>query len=213
MTSRPGDSVQSTWAKVAAYRGRIADAVGTLTPEQWDAPSWCPGWRVRDVLGHLVHLAEASQVSMLRDLSHHPIRPDRALDLMARRLGGEPVSVLAERLRRAQHGTFRVVGFPPKVALGDVLVHANDALRALLLDFGVDPEDTVPVLNIYRRISGFVFHARPHRNVRLVATDVQWSFGDGPDVNGRAIDLLMLMANRRQVLGALSGPGVTHLAV
>jgi uncharacterized protein (TIGR03083 family) len=206
-----GDKRAAVWAKVAEYRRCLADELETLTPEQWEWPSWCTGWRVRDVLGHLVHLAEASQVSMVRDLIHHPVRPDRALDLMARRLGEEPVPTLAQRLRQA-HGKFHVLGFPPAVAFGEVIVHGNDALRALGLEFGLHPDDAVPVLNAYRRIGGVAFHARPHRHVRLVATDVQWSCGSGPEVTGRAVDLLMLIANRRQVFESLSGPGVADVA-
>jgi hypothetical protein len=45
----------------------------------------------------------------------------------------------------------------------------------------------------------------------LVATDLDWSRGDGPEVRGKGIDLLLLVANRRQVLPRLEGPGVTGL--
>ena len=34
----------------------------------------------------------------------------------------------------------------------------------------------------------------------------------GPEVTGRAIDLVMLMANRQQIVGTLSGPGVADVA-
>jgi uncharacterized protein (TIGR03083 family) len=206
------DRDRSVWAKVAASRCGLADALEALSPEQWESASWCSGWLVRDVLGHLVHLAEASQGSMMRDVMRHPIRPDRALDQIARQLGGEPVPTLARRLRQAQHGKFRVVGFPPAVALGEVFVHGNDALRALGQEFEVYPDDAIPILNTYRRFGGMAFHARPQRNVRLVATDVQWSCGNGPEVAGRAIDLLMLSANRQQVVESLSGPGVADIA-
>ncbi len=42
------------WAEVAAERNDLADLLETLTPEQWDAPSLCNQWKVRDVVGHLV---------------------------------------------------------------------------------------------------------------------------------------------------------------
>ena len=213
MTSdAPDDKARSVAARVADYRCTVADAFETLTHEQWESPSWCSGWRVRDVLGHLVHNAEASRVSMVREVIRHPIRPDRGLDLIARQLGDEPVPALAQRLREARDGGVHVIGFPAAVGLGDVLVHGNDALRALGLEFGVDPDDAVAVLNAYRRVGGLIFHARPYGNVRLVATDASWSFGKGPEVTGRAIDLVMLMANRQQIVGTLSGPGVSDVA-
>ncbi len=133
---------------------------------------------------------------MVRDAVRHPIHPDRGLDLKARQLGDAPIPTLAQRLRQARNGGVHVIGFPAAVGLGDVLVHGNDALRALGLEFAVDPDDAVPVLDAYRRVGRLIFHARPYGNVRLVATDVQWSCGTGPEVTGRAIDLLMLMANR-----------------
>jgi hypothetical protein len=149
---------------------------------------------------------------MVRDVIRHRLRPDRALDLIARRLGEEPVPTLAQRLRDAQHGRFHVLGLPPATELGDVIVHGNDTLRALDLEFAVHPNEAVLVLKTYRRVGGLVFHARPHRTVRLVATDAQWSCGTGPEVTGRAIDILMLVANRRQVVESLSGPGLAKLA-
>jgi uncharacterized protein (TIGR03083 family) len=208
----PDDKARSVAARVADYRCRVADALETLTLEQWESPSWCSGWRVRDVLGHLVHNAEASRLSMVRDVVRHPIRPDKGLDLIARQLGDERVPTLARRLRKAQHGGVHVIGFPAAVGLGDVLVHGNDALRAVGLEFGVDPDDAVAVLNTYRRVGGLIFHAQPSERVRLVATDAKWWCGQGPEVTGRAIDLVMLMANRQQIVGTLSGPGVADLA-
>ena len=213
MTSgAPDDKARTAAARVADYRCKVADAFEILTREQSESPSWCSGWRVRDVLGHLVHNAEASRVSMVRDVIRHPIRPDKGLDLSARQLGDQPVPTLAQRLRKAQHGGVHVIGFPAAVGLGDVLVHGNDALRALGLEFGVDPDDAVAVLNAYRRVGGLIFHARPPGRVRLVATDAKWWCGQGPEVTGRAIDLVMLMTNRRQIVGTLSGPGVADLA-
>ena len=34
-------------------RADLADFLATLTPEQWDAPTLCPLWRVRDVVAHI----------------------------------------------------------------------------------------------------------------------------------------------------------------
>lgn len=35
--------------------------------------------------------------------------------------------------------------------------------------------------------------------------------GKGPEVNGNALDLLLMMANRQQVIAALKGPGLAAL--
>ena len=75
----------------------------------------------------------------------------------------------------------------------------------------MDPEDAVAILNAYRRVGRLIFHTRPCEKFRLVATDAEWSCGEGPEVAGRAVDLVMFMANRRQVVGTLSGPGAAGL--
>src|SRR4051794_26661265 len=37
-----------------AERTELADLLATLRPEQWEAPSLCEGWRVRDVVAHVM---------------------------------------------------------------------------------------------------------------------------------------------------------------
>jgi uncharacterized protein (TIGR03083 family) len=178
----------------------------------WDRESWCSGWRVRDVLAHLVHLAEATQASMARDLLVSGVRPDPALRRIAGRMGDDAVPGLAERLRRGADGHFHLLGSPRSVALGELLVHGEDALRPLGLSSDIPPSDVRPVLDIYRRIGRLAFHGKRQPSVRLVATDVDWSSGRGPEVRGRAIDVLLLLANRSGARPSLTGPGTSVLA-
>ena len=199
------------WPELSRLRHSFADQIESLDENAWNADSWCDGWRVRDVLGHLVHLAEATQVSMIRDVIREGGRPDRALSRVARGLGAEPVPDLTRRLRASAGGRFHVLGTPRAVALGEVLVHGSDALRPLSMELDARPADVAEVLDVYRRFGRLAFHAPSHRGVRLVATDLDWAHGDGPHVSGRAVDLLLLLANRRQVLSSLSGPGVASL--
>lgn len=182
-----------------------------LDQSQADASSWCSGWLVRDVLGHLVHLAEATQIRMLGDVLRYGPAPDRALDRRARDLGKRPVAELADRLENARGGRYHVLGTPSVVALGEVLVHGCDMKRSVGETDQIEPEVVVPVLKTYKRIGGLAFHARPAAKVTLTATDESVSLGTGPVVNGRAIDLLLLLANRRQVMPSPSGPGVAAL--
>ena len=206
-----GVAGEVVWAEVARLRHALADRLGGLDEAQWEQGSWCPGWRVRDVLGHLVYLAEATRPSVLRDAVRNGVLPDRLVDRTARQLGAEPVPALAQRLRAGARGRFHLWGTPPAVALGEVLVHSADALRPLGVEPEVRPDGVAPVLAAYRRLGRLAFHGAPQRGLRLVATDLDWTAGQGPVVQGRAIDLLLLMANRHQVLPQLSGPGVARI--
>ena len=46
------------WEMIDDERAQLVELGESLTPEQWDAPSLCDAWRVRDVMGHLVGGAE-----------------------------------------------------------------------------------------------------------------------------------------------------------
>ncbi|MFI5044333.1 MAG: maleylpyruvate isomerase family mycothiol-dependent enzyme [Acidimicrobiales bacterium] len=195
------------WARVAARRVELADRIDTLDPAELDAESWCAGWRVRDVIGHLVQLAEATQRSMAMVLLRNGLPLDRGLAAAARRIGDRPADELAARLRRSAGGRFHVVGLPRAVALGEVLVHSEDALRPVGRPLDTGPDEAATVLDVYRRIGRLAFH-QPIPDATLVATDTAWTAGRGPEIRGRALDLLLLLANRRQVLGDLTGPGL-----
>jgi hypothetical protein len=90
-------------------------------------------------------------------------------------------------------------------------VHGADALRPLGLDVQASADDASPVLDAYWRIGRLAFHAAPQKGRHLIATDLDWSRGKGPEVKGTAMDLLLLLANRRQVLRCLEGPGLAGL--
>jgi len=197
------------WGVVADQRRALASWSRTLDTVAADTASWCDGWRVRDVLGHLVHLAEVTQPQLLRNVVR--LSPDKAFDRHARALGDRPVAELADRLERSAHRRYRVPGLRDVVAAGDVLVHTCDMRRALGEPDGIDPDVVAPVLSFYRRAGRLIFHASPAAKTTLVATDVEFSAGKGPEVRGRAIDLLLLLANRLQVLGELSGPGLAMI--
>jgi len=191
-------------------RHQFADRIESLDESAWNAQSWCEGWRVRDVLAHLVWGAEATYLSMARDLLRGGLQPDRAVTMAAKTLSEVPVPELADRLRSAPGG-IRLPGFPVAIGLGDVLVHSADAFRPLGMLENAPPADAVPVLDAYWQRGRTIFHTAPQRGRRLVATDIEWKRGNGPEVRGKAMDLLLLVANRRQVLSGLEGPGLAGL--
>jgi uncharacterized protein (TIGR03083 family) len=196
--------------RVHFYRLAIAKELETLSEGDLCAQSWCEGWRVRDVFGHLVHMAEATSLSLIRELMVGGLAHNRVLADRARDLGQRPVAELSDRLRKAADGPrLRVPGIPTVVGVGEVMVHGNDALRPIGRDFAVKVDDVEPLLNVYRRKARMLFKQSAPKGVTLVAEDLSWSAGTGPEVRGSAVDLLLLLANRRLVIDRLSGPGLT----
>jgi uncharacterized protein (TIGR03083 family) len=191
------------WAQVEAGRIALAGRVLALSPPEWDRPSRCQAWRVRDVLGHLVHLAETPLRTRVREQSGRD---------PARELGGRPVPGLCHRLREA--ASSRPTGMA-SVALSEVITHGDDMLRPLGQAMTVPPDVAVAVLRQLRRVdrlaARWAFGGRLHGGVTLIATDVDWTSGRGPHVQGQALDLVALLTNRRGAIDALTGPGVPRL--
>lgn len=204
---------QERWHLVEVQRCLLAQRLRELAPDQWDRPSRCDGWAVRDVLGHLVHMAESTARSMSRDLRRRGGKDrDRGFLLAAQELGRRPLPELCDRLEKASSSRYSGM---PRVALTEVVVHGDDILRALGETYQASGEVAVTVLSQLYRVdrlaAGWAFHGRPHRGVRLVANDVDWSAGRGPEVTGSAVDLAGLLAHRPGVVEALAGPGVACL--
>jgi hypothetical protein len=70
------------------------------------------------------------------------------------------------------------------------------------LTFGRDVAIRNPRLGAGQRIKG----------LHLVATDIAWQHGTGPEVSGTGGALLMAMAGQQDALSELSGPGQSTLA-
>jgi uncharacterized protein (TIGR03083 family) len=197
--------------EVARLRHQFADRIESLDQAAWETPSWCSGWQVRDVLAHMVKGAESTPWSQMTDLLRGGFRPDYSVNKAAKRLRDVPVSELADRLRRAAGQRLRSGGTSKPFGMGDVVVHSADALRPLGQDVAVAPDVAASILDMYWDRARLVVHGAPHRGHRMVATDLKWARGSGPEVKGRTIDLLLLVANRRQVVPLLEGPGLADV--
>ena len=74
------------------------------------------------------------------------------------------------------------------------------------------PADRLSAALDFVRRSPTIRGVKRARGVTLVATDLTWSAGQGPEVRGPGEALLMAMAGRRDALRDLDGPGLQGLA-
>ncbi|MEY2396949.1 MAG: hypothetical protein QOJ00_123 [Actinomycetota bacterium] len=185
------------WASVAAERIALSDVLLKSDDAAWDAPSLCGGWRVREVVAHLVVLAEAKSrfAFLARGMLVDP-RPNRSIDKMARRTAMDATpEELCARLRSACDGRFVVPGMPNVVALGEVLVHRADISEAAGLP--VHPADDTLRAALEAELKlWFAFGVSPKaRKNRYVATDGGWSVGPrgGSVIEARARNYFELL--------------------
>lgn len=95
--------------------------------------------------------------------------------------------------------------------MAETLIHHQDIRRALGRPCPIPAERLLPALRV-ALIAPDIAGPWRIRGIRLVATDLRFSAGVGPEVRGTAEALLMAIAGRRAVLSELSGPGQTKLA-
>lgn len=197
-------------ALVREERAEMADFLESLTPEQWEHPSLCRGWRVRDVAAHVVSYEEHGRKDVARRLVRARLRFGRLNEVgvaeYAHLQHDELVAFLRAHL--TPHGP--TARFGGRVGLVDAIIHHQDMRRPLGRPRRVPPErllHALPFAVVAPPLRGFW----KSRGVRLVATDVDWSRGRGPEARGEAEALLMVLAGRRSVAGELSGPGAAVL--
>lgn len=202
------------WAAVSRLRLRLADLLETLGPEEWDHPSLCAGWKVRDVAGHLSLVPTITVREMAAAAPRARFDPDRINTDLARKYGAAAPDEIVDRIRR--HAADRTTAWALSTAnsLFDIEVHSQDIALPLGRTFAVAPDDTVPGLERVWTM-GWPFRARRRfGHLALRATDADWAAGDGPEVRGPALALLLLLTGRGATAAPdLSGPGVELLAL
>lgn len=194
----------------AAERRDLADYLDTLTAEEWERPSLCRGWSVRDVAGHITSYETLSWPALLALFAHSGFSLNRANQARLEEARRQPPGELTARLRR--HAVPRGVTamFGGAVALTDGVVHHQDIRRALGHPRRVPPERLAAALNFAPRARALPAPANL-RGIRAVATDLDWSYGTGPEVRGPGEALLVALAGRPEALADLEGPGLATL--
>ena len=118
---------------------------------------------------------------------------------------------LIELIRRYAEPHGLTAGFGGRVALTDNMIHQQDIRRALGIPRTIPAERLRTALD-FSRYAPTIRGAWRARGVHLVGTDIEWSHGKGPDVQGPGEALLMAMAGRPDALKDVSGPGKDQLS-
>jgi uncharacterized protein (TIGR03083 family) len=202
--------LDDVWRSIDSERLSLADLLDDLSPAEWETPSLCTGWLVRDVAAHL------TQAHMgYRDALVAAVRARGSFDRMIRdealRIGPLPPEECSRRIRAMVGSRRRAPMVSPIEPLLDVLVHGQDIAVPLGRERPVPP---VPAAAAAQRAwdMGFPFRARKRlAGLRLRATDGDLVLGEGAPVEGTTGDLLLLVTGRTATVHRLSGEGVERL--
>jgi uncharacterized protein (TIGR03083 family) len=194
---------------VAAEQQEFADLLRQLKSEDWEVPSLCTGWSIRDAVIHItIHshtrslerIGQLARVGFSMDRFHAPHR-DRKPD--------EIVSWLESPATLA--GVRNVL-----TQLSELVIHQQDVRRPLGATRVIAPERLATVLDFSVTPYGSYALGTKARSrakgLRLVASDIAWTSGTGPEVSGPGEALFMALNGRADALKDLTGAGVDCFA-
>ena len=205
------DMSNDVWPIVHAERAALIADLRHLDDAQWAQPSLCDGWTVHDVVAHLVDNALTTKLGLIVDMARARFDFDRQnVNGVERARGATPQETL-QRLRRVATRTSGPPA-PLDTRIVEEVVHGEDIRRAVGLTRTYPQEAVVRSLRQQARMpASFGGGKELVARVRLTAADLDLSIGEGPEVEGTALALLLAITGRRVAPNELAGPGVALL--
>ena len=203
---------------ISVERRALIHTLESLSEEQWQTPSLCAGWRVVDVAAHLAWAPVVGVVEGGVAMARNGFSMNRMIAQSAVGWSERGQDAILQQLEENLRTGARPIGMPEVAALADAVVHGLDVRRPLGLARGVPPEALGPladfVLGTPWPMNVVVGGSAKRRlaGVRLVASDVDWSWGDGAEVHAPSEALALVLYGRAPRAAELTGPGVPILA-
>jgi uncharacterized protein (TIGR03083 family) len=199
------------WPTTTAARRALLATFEQLGDDQWGIQSLSKGWTVREVLAHLTLAAHPPAwrygVAVVGAWGSF----DKANHALAVADAQRPVDELLSGYRAVADRRFSPPGWPDAAPLSDVLLHGLDVQIPLGLPTDQPATDYEPVMGLLLSRTGRSFTSRGRPRIRWVATDHDWSQGEGGEVRGALADLALTAAGRSARLERLEGEGVPSI--
>ena len=207
------------WQLIRTERRALIELLETLDDDEWTVPSLCRGWTVQDVAAHVAWAPVLSPAAAAPALARARFSINTMIADSAVRWSARGRSAILDQLRSNLADDAKQFALPPVAALADAVVHPLDIRRPLdrprpipraaftaTADFFTGASSRWPMSipvggSASRRIAG----------LRLVADDLDWSRGQGPEVHGAAEALMLVLTGRPVEPTEPTGPGAPEL--
>ncbi len=193
----------------------MAALLTELSDDDWNQPSLCAGWNVKAVISHMLLGHTTPMPKMLATVARYRFNiPKASADMSAKfaaeHSGAELSAGWADVVRlQTRKGISKVI--PAKEGFFDHLVHHQDMRRPLGRARTIPAHRLVAALDAMPTIGSFVGAKGRAKGLRWTATDLEWTWGDGPEVTGSAEALILAASGRGVAIDELSGDGVATL--
>lgn len=176
-------------------------------PDQdWDTPTVCHPWTVRHLVAHLTALSNQTLPNFARRMIVTGFNFQKVVDGDLQKYLAPKDAMLARfQSSIASPTTPKMLD---EVALGEFMVHGEDIRRALG-DHGDHPSRHVTAIGAMYATAKKPLNGRVRtEGLSLRATDGDFTWGQGPEVAGPGIDLLLAASGRAEGLDHCEGDGV-----
>lgn len=200
----------SVWPTIHAERLALAHDLADLTAAQWASPSLCSDWDIHEVLAHQLSAAKMTPPKFLVNFAAAGFNFNKfAAKQVAVESAGGPAATLAA-FRAAEPRETAPPG-PKDTWLGEAFVHGEDIRRPLGMTRDYPLPEVARALAFYAKSDAIIGGKSRVAGLTMKATDIDFSVGTGPIVEGPVMSLLLAASGRSSALGELSGPGVDTL--
>ena len=189
--------VDTIWQHIDSERTWMADTLERLSPEQWDRPSLCDGWTVRDVGAHL-SMAQASMGEVLGPMLRQGFRYDATIKYAALRSPRTHEQIVAT-IRGFLGSRRKAPMITDLEPLIDILVHNQDIAVPLGLQHAMPPEAAAAAADRVLSTPWPLRRWKASEVTRLVATDTDWSWGQGEVVESTMQEHLLVLTGRTRL--------------
>ncbi|MFC6014511.1 maleylpyruvate isomerase family mycothiol-dependent enzyme [Nocardia lasii] len=185
-------------------RAELVELLRGLTEQEWESQSLCAGWRVRDVVAHLL-IDTMKPRAYLAAVVKNRGAVDRINNALAASFADLSTTRLVDGF---EHNAGHLSKYAPRLALSDMFVHQQDIRRPL------GRPRTIPADRLTAVLSYPDPFARPGtftKGLCFTATDVAWSSGTGPEIRGPGEAIALAAVGRPAALADLTGDGLPEL--
>lgn len=203
--------MSDVWPVVIAERAALIQFLEKLSDEQWDEPSLCAGWTVHDAVAHVIDSIKTTRLNFVTTFVAARFDFDRQNARGVQRERGATPAETLERLRAVEGRTTTPPG-SLDTRLVEAFVHGEDIRRPLGAT-GDYPVAAVLQALRYQLKTAVSFGGGKEKaaGLTLRATDTEFAHGEGPEVSGPALSLLLAVSGRSVALPELDGPGASEL--
>jgi uncharacterized protein (TIGR03083 family) len=199
------------WPLIRAERVALIADLEDVSDPQWSTQSLCSAWTVRDVLAHMTTTAKMTPGRFFGKFAGTGFQFNAMNEKgVKQELGATPADTLA-RFKAQLDRTTAPPG-PLDAMVGEIVIHSQDIRRPLGIAHTYQPEALTLVGDFVIRGNLLLGGKRRSTGLTLVATDVDWTRGSGPEVRGPLASIILALTGRKAGLADLTGDGVAILA-